>query len=685
MILKINKVLTLFVIGLISSVLFLPIINSETLNEPLMFNDYTSEKISKNDIISHEKREINLFSEPELTENEHYSSITLQEADTYLKNPGQPVLPVISKTYSFPIGTTFTQVLCTPQDIQEKILEKEILFASKPFSPSTSNTYSKTNKDNSIYDSNTQYPSTWYNYNIGVGLDGREHVTYLTIQLYPVRYSPAKNIIQYSNNMEITITYETPKNPVIFPDEYDLVIISPTKFTTDLQPLITHKENMNIKTKLYTTEDIYQEYEGKDQQEKIKYFIKHAIEEWGVSYVLLFGGMNGQNFFSWHVPIQYSYLCNGGENRFISDLYYSDIYKYDDTVGFTFDDWDSNNNNICAEWYSFISSEKPYTRTIIDMLDMYPDVYIGRLPCRYKFQVKNLVNRIINYETTTYGKEWFKKMVVLGGDSANESLYFQNTTDYYEGELMNDHALSFMDGFDHIRIWPEGGDVVLTPTNAETILSEGEGFVYFAGHGDPFEWLTHPHGEEFTWIKFTQDNIKNLKNKDMLPIMVVSGCHNCQFDTGMLRIFTDGFFGLTEYLYLPKCWGWQFASYRNGGSIATIGHTGTSYYGATDGQFFDNHLADGIPDCIQYFDGWLEPHFFELYNHDGLDILGQTHGQAITDYLHQFPIDWTVPLGEREKAATTYDCKTVQEWVLLGDPSLKIGGYPNGNMEDDSG
>lgn len=621
-----------------------------------------------------EINEVIRFSEPIILENEKYNQITMKDADTYLNNPGQPVLPIITKTYILPIGTIISQISCYPKSVQKKLIDKELVFAHNPIS--LSKTYSKIYEDNAVYKNDSFYPSTWFDYHIGIGLNGKEHVIYLTIRLYPVRYYPIQQVINYANNMEINIDYKPPKSIISFPDEYDLVIISPSKFSSNIQPLIAHKETMNVKTNLVTTEDIYSQYEGRDQQEKIKYFIKHAVEDWGISYVLLFGGMNGQNIYSWNVPIRYSRLSDGGESKHISDLYYSDIYKYDEKAGFIFDDWDSNDNNIFAEWYAFISSEKPYTRSIVDILDLYPDVYIGRLPCRYTYEVKNIVDRIINYETTTYGKDWFKTMVVLGGDNANESLYLSNTTDYYEGEMMNSQALNFMDGFNHIRIWPEDGDEILTADNAEKILSVGEGFAYFAGHGTPFSWETHPHGQEYKWIEFSQGNIKNLKNGEKLPIVIVSGCHNCQFDTSPLRFITDGVQSFSEYLFVPKCWGWCFASLRNGGSIATIGHTGLSYYGAGEGQFFESQPSDGIPDCIQYFDGWLEPHFFKLYNHDNIEILGQVHGQTLIDYLNQFPIDWNIEMGVREKQATMYDCKTIQEWVLFGDPSLKMGGYP---------
>ncbi len=60
--------------------------------------------------------------------------------------------------------------------------------------------------------------------------------------------------------------------------EYDLVIIAPAAFTTDLQTLIDHKNNHDVKTILKTAEEIYEEYTGVDEPEQIKYFIKDALK-----------------------------------------------------------------------------------------------------------------------------------------------------------------------------------------------------------------------------------------------------------------------------------------------------------------------------------------------------------------------------------------------------------------------
>jgi len=77
----------------------------------------------------------------------------------------------------------------------------------------------------------------------------------------------------------------------------------------------------------------------------------------------------------WRLPVRYANLIDF-EPGIISDLYYADIYK----EGGVFDSWDSNNDGIFA--YKKGSGLKN------DKLDLYPDVYLGRLPCRTNKEVQ---------------------------------------------------------------------------------------------------------------------------------------------------------------------------------------------------------------------------------------------------------------------------------------------------------
>ena len=70
---------------------------------------------------------------------------------------------------------------------------------------------------------------------------------------------------------------------------YDLLIITPEKFSNQCEKLIEHKNTRNIISILKTTEEIYDDYNGDDDQEKIKYCIREIYDEYHISSVLLIG------------------------------------------------------------------------------------------------------------------------------------------------------------------------------------------------------------------------------------------------------------------------------------------------------------------------------------------------------------------------------------------------------------
>ncbi len=91
------------------------------------------------------------------------------------------------------------------------------------------------------------YPDNWFSYNVGVGLDkNNNHVTYLTIRTYPVRYTPNSDTIYYADKVDVTYSYKIPDTnpfPTTFLEEYKLVNITPAKFKSKAEDLSTHKSN----------------------------------------------------------------------------------------------------------------------------------------------------------------------------------------------------------------------------------------------------------------------------------------------------------------------------------------------------------------------------------------------------------------------------------------------------------
>ena len=598
-----------------------------------------------------------LFSEPIVITENSTVYVYLNESDLSLMTPGYPILPVNLSVMNLPFGTELINFSYTFSPPEITIFTEPLAYAALPLTDNNKQDTSQRKYDLPITDSTDPYPSDWVSIRTGGGLIKGNHTTFLILRIYPIRYFPEQHELQSIHNLSIMITLKSPEEPPIEDHHiYELLIISPDQFLKKLQPLVDHKTQHNVKTKLVGLNEVYSEMsnQGRDSAEKIKYYIKNAIEQWGVKYVLLVGGRKGQSF-SWYLPVRYSHVVpyddqEYAEQYFLSDLYYADIY--DSQGGFS--SWDSNGNNIFAEW----------TNSAHDEMDLYPDVYLGRLACVNPSEVKIMVDKIITYENNG-NTEWFSKMLFVAGDSYND------THHYNEGELISEQVAADMPGFTPVNVFASIEDINRQTVN--TAIDQGCGFVYFVGHGNPMSWNTHYPPNGTIWCTgYTNRDMIYLKNREKLPIVVVGGCHNGQFDTTLRNILKGireeglGYFSTTGGTiggfwyneWAPNCWSWQLTSLRGGGAIATISNTGLGTHG--DGDWNRN----GIPDYLETLNGWMEIRFFQLYGKEHLHVLGDIHGDTITEYLHRF-----------RGNGDPMDVKMVQQWELLGDPSLWIGGY----------
>jgi hypothetical protein len=366
-----------------------------------------------------------LFSAPSIIENEEaYVAVHLDSVDTYLMSMTQPVLPKIIQTFEIAFGSEDISVEVLVGPITNKHIKGEVrpAFIPKPLTEIRYNNQIP-KKDESIYSNNALFPLDWYSYSVSCGLnDENQHVTFVSVHLYPVRYNPVESLLFFIQTADISISYKEPNEPK-FPlnNEYDLVIIAPSVFNDELEDLVIHKNNHDVQTVLKNTEDIYEEYEGVDKPEQIKYFIKDALETYNVQFVLLVGGLDSmiagssrddqnQGSKDWYVPVRYSNLLagEGDDPGYISDLYYADVYK----EGGVFDSWDSDGNGIFAEWSTFRK----------DILDLNPDVYLGRLACRNEKEVSDMVEKIISYESTSADESWFKRIITISGDAFQDQM-----------------------------------------------------------------------------------------------------------------------------------------------------------------------------------------------------------------------------------------------------------------------
>jgi hypothetical protein len=450
-------------------------------------------------------------------------------------------------------------------------------------------------------------------------------------------------------------------------ENYDLIIISPTNFIEKLQPLIDHKESHSVPTIVVTLDEIYNSFyfpvEGRDDAEKIKYFIKNSIENWNAEYVMLVGGKEV-------LPVRYSKLqlkgnlefkldhllpdiCSVRSSGFITDLYYADVYDENDS----FCCWDSNNNSVFGE----IGSDGA-----IDAVDLYPDIYIGRILCQNPEEVEIVVGKIIDYENNAYDQEWFNNLILCGGDTHPNTweeillaMVFKNMTGMryriaWEGEYMCNEVAKCLNSFNAKKYYSSGLLGIrakrLTNRNINKAINDGAGFVLFSMHGSPTKLVTHPPFNKKRSIQIPFPNgynisgVEKLTNNGKLPIAVFAACSNGDFDT------------------VPSPIAWEFVKNSNGGAIASFALT-------TEGNIYPTTMY------TESLSGHTTMSVFEAYN-DGIDILGKIWGETINRYLDD-DIAWSISenLNSNGDSVVWLNFLALEEWILFGDPSLKIGGY----------
>ena len=606
------------------------------------------------------------FSQHSFESKEQYISIDYQGTNDYISEPGHPKLPIYSKVIQIPGKATHITVNCELLEIHQESVSQKILPEPQTVYPETSGQLEQKPvyvEDSMIYSSASYYPEKLYDYAIRCGLDSQgEQTTFVYVEIHPVQYNPVNNQLKLYANANINVDYELPSNPQqsFAQDTFDLVIISPQKFVDALQDFVTHKNNMGLSTTIKTTESIVSEYQGRDEPEQIKYFIKEAKEEWDTSYILLFGGLksylyakdkDGQNYGvnAWHVPVRYAHIIEGDEKSTISDLYYSDLYRYnEETEEWEFEDWDSNEDDVIAKWGSF-STDK-------DELDLVPDIYVGRLPCRNIYELNIVTDKIINYESSSPDdKPWFNKIIGISGKN------FALWKDQPDGEFLVDRAIENMSDYidDVVRVYASnnltGQGPIPNPEDIIEEFSKGAGFVDFEGHGNPVVWDTIEADGEYDnhdWVGGIRiPNFLKFSNGEKLPIVMVGGCHNGLFNVSMLRIiFTRSndppFYWTT--IPTPLCFCWAMVIKPGGGAIASIGATGLG------------PASGGDPVTLQ---GEIDNAFFYVIGQDHVNTLGAAHSGAVTKYVTENGMN-------RREAFTT----TITQ--LFGDPSLRLGGYP---------
>ena len=137
-------------------------------------------------------------------------------------------------------------------------------------------------------------------------------------------------------------------------------------------------------------------------------------------------------------------------------------------------------------------------------------------------------------------------------------------------------------------------------------------------------------------------------------------CLTTSFDVSLLNFLRGEEFYSHRWAY--ECLGWRLVRQPNAGAIAYIGSSSTAW-----GDIGDKN-EDNIPDAVQNGrTSGLCNEFFRIYGEGDLDTVGKIFAQTLSNYVDDFSMD-----------QDSVFCKCALEWILIGDPSLKLGGYVKG-------
>ena len=340
-----------------------------------------------------------------------YDIIELSSGDC-IEKLGQPSLPSLIKQFVIPYNV--------------KVKDIDIIIKEKQKLPGEYNIFPEQEElktdlkltdpifiqgDKKIYNSNQIFPMKSVDI-VNEGFFGNDHI--IALSFCPFQYIPNKGKLQFLSEVQIQLSFETTNKdylkkvqsetsakmhdslvrliaendndmarfrpeidtiPLNQQDDYltQYLIITNEELAPAFELLQQHKTKLGIPTEIVLVSDIEEISWGEDTQAKIRNYIKDRYATDDIVYVLLGGNET-------IVPVRYAYNYNTVVQKepwqqFVCDLYYSDLTG----------EWEVDGDGIYGE----PNHDDP---------DIYPEVFVGRIPASYPEEVIAWTNKLITFE-----------------------------------------------------------------------------------------------------------------------------------------------------------------------------------------------------------------------------------------------------------------------------------------------
>jgi uncharacterized repeat protein (TIGR01451 family) len=333
----------------------------------------------------------------------------------------------------------------------------------------------------------------------------------------------------------------------------DMVIVTSAALAPGFQPLADWKTAKGVPAVVRTVEWIEANYPaGRDQPERVRMFLRDAYEKWGVYLVLLGGDAHIMApRLAWD-----TYFWGGRD--IATDQYFACLDG----------DWNADGDHL---WGEGVTLSAPG-----DDADLYPDVFVGRIPVEDSLQVATAVAKSLLYDKAppvgyvedhlALGEVLFPSSWEFGVDSLSvialdgktlivDSLSSQvppawTATELYQSDNTENRALAL------------------------AALNAGHHLVSIMGHGDAFKFSVGNGPNPQIQIADTDA----LANGDRLMVVVATACNPNEFDL--------------------ECQGESFLNNPNGGAIAVFGpsradfpYSAASFHATMYAMIFGNGIT----------------------------------------------------------------------------------------------
>lgn len=364
------------------------------------------------------------FGQPVFIENnEGYTEVVFDEAANF-NSEGLPLIPHFGAKALLPPGMAIESIEVVSTKFSKRIPNIKIQPASKefPISVGAPEGY-RVVPDETVYGSEEAYPQNPVWGNNTQFLSGHA-IGQFTI--CPMVYYPADEAIRGLQEITIRIQYASSSKAtdaltffhtndeiiqrlteiVINPegltsyedlestdtDENDILLITKESLASAFDDYVDYKTETGFLVEVITVEDIYSNYTGADNQEKIRNCIIDYNTNYGTSYVILGGDSDPQNINSYIVPHRGLYA--EGEFDIPSDMYYSCLDG----------NWNDDGDNRWGE---------------VGEYDIYSEVYIGRICADNASEIENATHKLYMYQNEPVVEDIEKGLMI--GEELNDN------------------------------------------------------------------------------------------------------------------------------------------------------------------------------------------------------------------------------------------------------------------------